>query len=356
MTKTKKNNESLFAMPLYCAPFTNQRFVRGKKILTRALYLPVLVLLLASKKHGNYRSKICTSNSKVSKVLVPSAREHSEISKGATCVTAKVESKEKHSEHATILQIVSKIKKTIDKKKLILSSSNLLITISGGQDSIFLLFCFFFLQSQLDFCIKIVWCNHFWQIDSFYTTLHLTKTAQAFSSPVIGFIPLHLELESKTVQSADLRKYRSACPYPCSFLPLYSAPFTNQRFVYPERNPVRAKGNTFFDPSLLTPKRDKYNQVFFLPLLKSSILTGTRSKSRALTSLSRATFLLLRSTRSARGFFTNPVPSTHLLASKKHEVHGSYSEGVRKYKHEVLLRAFACQRQRHAKARQEGGS
>ena len=94
------------------------------------------------------------------------------------------------AQNSNIFQIVNKIKETVDKEQLIKSSSKILLSISGGQDSIFLLFCLSFLQSQLNFCFKIVWCNHFWQSDSFYTTLHLTKSAQAFSSPIVGFVPL----------------------------------------------------------------------------------------------------------------------------------------------------------------------
>ena len=76
-----------------------------------------------------------------------------------------------------VLQIVESVQETICKKQLVESSTNLLLSISGGQDSIFLLFCLSFLQTQINFAFKAFWCNHFWQFNSFYTTLHLTKYA-----------------------------------------------------------------------------------------------------------------------------------------------------------------------------------
>ena len=90
-----------------------------------------------------------------------------------------------------ILQIVQEVQETICKKQLVEYSTNALLSISGGQDSIFLLFCLSFLQTQIHFTLKALWCNHFWQIDSFYTTLHLTKYAVNLLCPLVGFLPLH---------------------------------------------------------------------------------------------------------------------------------------------------------------------
>ena len=94
--------------------------------------------------------------------------------------------------NTNLLQILNQIEETINKKQLIEAQSKIVLSVSGGQDSIFLLFCLSFLQRQIDFNLKLIWCNHFWQKDSFYTTLHLTKSAHAFSLPIIGFIPLHV--------------------------------------------------------------------------------------------------------------------------------------------------------------------
>ena len=103
-------------------------------------------------------------------------------------------SSKKHKENVSvssknILQIINEVEKTINKKQLILSRNNIVCAISGGQDSSFLLFCLSFLKVQRLLSFKIIWCNHFWQSCSFYTTLHLTKCAVAFSSPIIGFLP-----------------------------------------------------------------------------------------------------------------------------------------------------------------------
>ena len=71
-------------------------------------------------------------------------------------------------------------------------TNNIVCAVSGGQDSVFLLFCLSFLQLQISLFLKIVWCNHFWQTGSFYTTLHLTKSALAFSYPILGFLSCQL--------------------------------------------------------------------------------------------------------------------------------------------------------------------
>ena len=105
-----------------------------------------------------------------------------------------------------LLQILNQIEETINKRRLIESQSNIILSISGGQDSIFLLFCLSFLQRQIGFNLKPLWCNHFWQKDSFYTTLHLTKSAHAFSLPIIGFIPLHVNSPFSFFQLGFLRK------------------------------------------------------------------------------------------------------------------------------------------------------
>lgn len=93
-----------------------------------------------------------------------------------------------------ILQTINGVEKTMNKKQLIAPSTSITCTISGGQDSVFLLFCLSVLQPQLNFNLKLIWCNHFWQTSSFYTTLHLTKCAVSFSSPIIGFLPFQINI------------------------------------------------------------------------------------------------------------------------------------------------------------------
>ena len=127
----------------------------------------------------------------------------------------------------SVLEIIEQVRDTVLKKQLIECSTTIIVSISGGQDSVFLLFCLSFLQFQLNFTFKMVWCNHFWQIDSFYTTLHLTMCAINFASPLITFLPLHIfDVDLMFLQAQKVvRPYTFTGSYlSCIFL---SAPHTN---------------------------------------------------------------------------------------------------------------------------------
>ena len=63
------------------------------------------------------------------------------------------------------------------KKKVLKSNQSMILAISGGQDSISLLFIFLQLKDQWNWKLKIIYCNHLWQKDSFYSFLHLFKLA-----------------------------------------------------------------------------------------------------------------------------------------------------------------------------------
>ena len=56
----------------------------------------------------------------------------------------------------------------------------LLVTVSGGQDSICLLLIFFQLKNQWNWKLKILYCNHLWQKDSLYSLFHLFKVTFFF--------------------------------------------------------------------------------------------------------------------------------------------------------------------------------
>ena len=89
------------------------------------------------------------------------------------------------------LQSVNRIRETILKKQLIKRNEHMVISISGGQDSIYLLLIVYLLQRQICFHFGLVWYNHLWQTSSFFTMLHIAKTSFSFSSPICFFIPLN---------------------------------------------------------------------------------------------------------------------------------------------------------------------
>ena len=61
------------------------------------------------------------------------------------------------------------------------NQQNLLITFSGGQDSAFCLLVLYLLENKRKFAwnrinlYTVLWCNHFWQRDSFFTMEHVSK-------------------------------------------------------------------------------------------------------------------------------------------------------------------------------------
>lgn len=72
---------------------------------------------------------------------------------------------------------------------LFLKDQSLLIAVSGGQDSIALLFLIFQIKNFWDWKIGAIFCNHFWQIDSFYTTDYLIKLLYNLNLYFIETIP-----------------------------------------------------------------------------------------------------------------------------------------------------------------------
>ena len=149
----------------------------------------------------------------------------------------------------SVLEIIEQVRDTVLKKQLIECSTTIIVSISGGQDSVFLLFCLSFLQFQINFTFKMVWCNHFWQIDSFYTTLHLTMCAINFASPLITFLPLHVfDVDLMFLQAQKVvRPYTFTGSYlSCIFLPV---PHTNLTAY----GALRAKDRFVIAMSLLAP-------------------------------------------------------------------------------------------------------
>jgi tRNA(Ile)-lysidine synthase len=66
-------------------------------------------------------------------------------------------------------------KKLFKKTFFFKNKTGYLLAFSGGQDSICLLLIFFILKKQFKFKIRVIFCNHLWQKDVFFTFLHTIK-------------------------------------------------------------------------------------------------------------------------------------------------------------------------------------
>ena len=73
----------------------------------------------------------------------------------------------------------------INQKDLLKPNQSMILAISGGQDSIILFFIFLQLREQWNWRYQLIYCNHLWQRDSFYTILHLFKLAYLFNIPIV---------------------------------------------------------------------------------------------------------------------------------------------------------------------------
>jgi tRNA(Ile)-lysidine synthetase-like protein len=94
-----------------------------------------------------------------------------------------------------LINLVNKTHIKITKQDLIRPTQLILITVSGGQDSICLFFILLQLKKQWNWGFGILYCNHFWQIDSFYTSSLIFKLGFLF------LIPAYLSLPSENIFS-----------------------------------------------------------------------------------------------------------------------------------------------------------
>ena len=94
-----------------------------------------------------------------------------------------------------LIDLVNKTHEVITKQNLIKPKQFILITISGGQDSICLFFILLQLKRQWKWNFGVLYCNHFWQINSFYTSSLILNLSFLF------LIPTYLNLPSDNIFS-----------------------------------------------------------------------------------------------------------------------------------------------------------
>nr|ANG44456.1 hypothetical chloroplast RF62 [Ostreobium sp. OS1B] len=75
----------------------------------------------------------------------------------------------------SILSLINKFRIFIINSNFLLIKKEILISFSGGQDSICLLILLILLQRQLSLYFEMIYCNHLWSFNSLYTLLHIFK-------------------------------------------------------------------------------------------------------------------------------------------------------------------------------------
>ena len=94
------------------------------------------------------------------------------------------------NQKAQSINILNNINKYIIQTNTIKKNQFILISISGGQDSICMFFILLQLKKQWGWTFGIVYCNHLWQQNSFYTTSLILKLGLLFKIPVYITIPI----------------------------------------------------------------------------------------------------------------------------------------------------------------------
>ena len=102
------------------------------------------------------------------------------------------------------IELVNFLHQLVIKKKILKSNQSMILAISGGQDSISLLFIFIQLKNQWNWKLSIIYCNHLWQKDSFYTMLHLFKLSYLLNVPLYLAVTLQ-----KVLTEQKARNWRS---------------------------------------------------------------------------------------------------------------------------------------------------
>nr|AIT94628.1 hypothetical chloroplast RF62 [Chlorosarcina brevispinosa] len=87
------------------------------------------------------------------------------------------------------INLIKKITFLLKQKKLVKTNQKILLAISGGQDSVCLFFILFQLKNQWNWFLGIIYCNHLWQKDSFYSFWHNLKISYLFNLPMYLFVP-----------------------------------------------------------------------------------------------------------------------------------------------------------------------
>lgn len=101
------------------------------------------------------------------------------------------------------LSFINSFEEKLRKKTTLTPNKKITLGVSGGQDSICLLYLFFLLEIQWKFSLQLSYCNHLWQIDSFHTMRELIKFCF-----VLKF-PLNCILSSKNVSTeTEARNWR----------------------------------------------------------------------------------------------------------------------------------------------------
>ena len=85
----------------------------------------------------------------------------------------------------SILYLINKFRNFITKSNFLLVNKVVLISYSGGQDSSAFLILLMLLKKQLSLFFEIIYCNHFWSLNSLHDSLHTFKLSYILNKKTI---------------------------------------------------------------------------------------------------------------------------------------------------------------------------
>ena len=104
----------------------------------------------------------------------------------------------------SILYLINKFRNFITRSNFLLINKVILVSYSGGQDSGCLIILLMFLKKQLSLFFEIIYCNHFWSLNSLYDSLHIFKLSFFFNKR--GIFALNIK-KNFTEKLARLWRY-----------------------------------------------------------------------------------------------------------------------------------------------------
>lgn len=81
------------------------------------------------------------------------------------------------------IQLIKSIHQALDRNKFLQTNTRLLLALSGGQDSMALLFLFLQRKNQRRYKVGLCWCHHLWRCDAFHAMSHLMRLSFTVEEP-----------------------------------------------------------------------------------------------------------------------------------------------------------------------------
>ena len=104
----------------------------------------------------------------------------------------------------SILDLINKFRISVVESNFLLIKKKALVSFSGGQDSSCLIVLLIVLKKQLSLSFEMIYCNHFWNLNSLYILLHIFKVSFTLSKKIIFALNIK---KNFTEKSARLWRY-----------------------------------------------------------------------------------------------------------------------------------------------------